>query len=300
MSKPAVDPLLAALGRAAREEREQEQALERFEPLASEDLPESDRSRLEAEAAAAGLPDLAALLRPIDAGGQDRMASLAAAALRSARASNGHDEGAASEMKAEGAPDGAAHTKEAARGGVVIPFHPHAAGSAPANDAQPTPVRPRSVRRRAAAAVASLAIAAGVALFVATRPDTPALPGYEASLAGGVHTSRAPGDAPPLLAPGEPVRVRLRPERAVNGKVKAIAALAREGHHTPLAVTVQPFEAGALALQVTLPESAAAGAAEIVIVVAEEGDLPAAVPDQGIPDTPRRRVLRVPVVVGAP
>lgn len=280
MTKDTVDPLLSALGRAAREEREEERALARFEPLASDDLPEDERALLSREAA--GDPEAAellALLRPIDGAGRSRMVEAAAAALREGAAPR--DEVAPPARAPSPANGAATHAGDA--GAVVVPL----AGR-------------RRSWRPAAAAAGALAIAAGVALYVATRGPAFELPAYEASVAGGISTTRGPGDAPPVLVPGKGARVRLRPEHAVTAKVAAIAALRQGDRLTQLEGSVQPFEGGALGLQLTVPAGVPAGVAELLIVVGGQGDLPEAVPADLAADGPQRRVIRVPVVIGAP
>lgn len=270
MTKEPVDPLLAALARTAREERDEEGALARFGPLTHADLPEEERAQLEDEAAQTPESDeLLALLRPIDAAARGRMVAGAAAALRDGRT--------------EAAPSSAAPAPAAGAGGAVVPFRS----------------RPRAWRGTAVVASA-LAIAAGVTLYFTTRGSSPALPAYEASIAGGVSTTRAPGDAPPTLVPGKAVRVRLRPEQAVTGRVTARAALRQGDRLVQLDGSLQTFEKGALALQLTVPADVRPGAAELILVVAGDGHTPAAVPADPGADEPHRRVLRLSVVIGTP
>lgn len=290
MTKEPVDPLLAALARTAREERDEEGELARFGPLTRADLPEEERAQLEEEAAQTPESDeLLALLRPIDAAARGRMVAAAAAALRDGRTETASSSADRAEVKAPSPASSAVERAAAApapaagAGGAVVPFRS----------------RPRAWRGTAVVASA-LAIAAGVTLYVTTRGSSPALPAYEASIAGGVSTTRAPGDAPPTLVPGKAVRVRLRPEQAVTGRVTARAALRQGDRLVQLDGSLQTFEKGALALQLTVPADVRPGAAELILVVAGDGHTPAAVPADPGADEPQRRVLRLSVVIGTP
>jgi hypothetical protein len=159
--------------------------------------------------------------------------------------------------------------------------------------------RPRAGRW--AAIGGALALAAGVALFVSTRGAGVELPAYEASLAGGVRDVRA-DDAARTFLPGKPLRVRLRPEHAVAGRVAVVVALRQGDRVARLDAAIEALEGGALSVQATLPAAPIAqpGPAELTVLVADPQVLKAQEPPEDLADAPNHRVVRVPIVIGAP
>ncbi len=262
MTARDADPLLAAMRQIAAEEAENDAALE-----GDADLGDEERGP--------GGEDLAALLRPIDA-------SRRAGAIAAARAAL-EGEGAPSAEEASAAPRDPASN--------VVPFA--------ARPAVKAPVRSRGGRW--AAFGSALAIAAGVALFVVTRPPGIELPAYEASLVGGVRDVRA-DDAPRVFLPGKPVRIRLRPDHAIPVRLGVAVVLRQGDRATRLDAAVETLEGGALSVQITLPPAAAAqpGPAELLVLVAESGAIPVDPRAEDLVDAPGRRLVRVPLVIGSP
>lgn len=278
MTAREADPLLAAMRRIAAEEAERDAALEGASDLAVGDVGDEERRAL--DAGAPGGEELAALLRPIDAPRR----ALAIAAARAA-------------LEGEEAPP--AEVSSGAPASNVLPFAARSAAKAPARPAAKAPARSRAVRW--AALGSALAIAAGVALFVVTRPAGIELPAYEASLAGGVRDVRA-DDAPRAFLPGKPLRVRLRPDHAVPVRVGVVVVLRQGDRATRLDAAIEALEGGALSVQVALPAAPAvqAGPAELLVLVAEASAIPADPRAEDLVDAPGRRLVRVPLVIGSP
>lgn len=277
----------AALRRAARAEAAADRALAPLDPLASPDLPDSDRARL--DAAARAEPDgalLASLLRPVAPSAHARMVAAARAAMN-----EGERAGAEAAAEAE-----AREAKRGASSAEPLPFP-----GQPGARARPAPPSaPRS--RRIAGALSALALAAGIALFVVTRPASPELPAYEASLAGGASTVRAPDAGARRVRAGGEVRVRLRPATAVPFAVGARAAIVQGHRFVPAEGTVEVLEGGALALTVKVPALPLVepGDAELAVAVAAEGALPPALAPEDLAPAAGRRVLRLPIAIEAP
>lgn len=266
MTAREADPLLAAMRRIAAEEAEKDAAIEGAREPPANDLGD--------EEGAPGEEELEALLRPIDAPRQ----ALAIAAARAAL----EGEGAKAAAVAPAPPEGSASN--------VLPF-----AARPASKAQA-----RSRTGRWAAFGSALAIAAGVALFVASRSPGIELPAYEASLVGGVRDVRA-DDARRVFPPGKPVRIRLRPEHAVAVRLGVAVVLRQDDRATRLDATIEALEGGALSVQVRLPSAPAAqaGPAELLVLVGEPGAIPVDPRAEDLVDAPRRRLVRVPLVIGS-
>lgn len=273
MTARDADPLLAAMRRIAAEEEERDAALEGFRDLSAGDLGDEERRALEERTP--GGEELAALLRPIDAPRRALVIAAARAALEGE----------------EAPPTQAASAPSGAPAASVLPFAARPAAKAPA--------RSRAVRW--AAFGSALAIAAGVALFVVTRPPGIELPAYEASLVGGVRDVRA-DDAPRVFVPGKPLRVRLRPDQAVPVRVGVVVVLRQGDHATRLDAAVETLEGGALSVQLALPSAPPlqAGPAELLVLVAEPSAIPTDPRAEDLVDAPRHRLVRLPLVIGSP
>jgi len=267
MTARDADPLLAAMRQIAAEEAERDAALEDARELPANDLGD--------EEGASGGEELAALLRPIDA-------SRRALAIAAARAALEGEEAPAAEGASAAPRDLPSN---------VLPFAARPAAKAPA----------RSRAGRWAAFGSALAIAAGVALFVVTRPPGIELPAYEASLVGGVSDVRA-DDARRVFPSGKPVRIRLRPEHAIPVRLGVAVVLRQGDRATRLDPAIEALEGGALSVQITLPRAPAAqpGPAELLVLVAEPGAIPVDPRAEDLVDAPGRRVVRVPLVIGSP
>ncbi len=163
---------------------------------------------------------------------------------------------------------------------MVSAINAERAGDAP----QVAPSEPRSrvlpfrraVRRIEVWLGASAAVAAGVFFFLRTPAVLPPLPGYVlASSPGGPSEYRGPESGP--VAPGSPVELRVRPQRAVRGKVEAHGFLSCGGGDLspwslkPLDIN----ENGFMILQGILGKDVRPGSScEVWIVAARPGKVP--------------------------
>jgi hypothetical protein len=131
----------------------------------------------------------------------------------------------------------------------------------------------------AAGALAAIALAAGVALFLRAPPA--GVPAYELTVAGGDKTMRATsGDSDEVLrlAPGSSLDVVARPSRTVTGAVEARAFVLQGDRLHPLLTPLQRSADGAFRLQGTrsaLFPGARPGRLDLIIGVAEAGAMPA-------------------------
>jgi hypothetical protein len=130
----------------------------------------------------------------------------------------------------------------------------------------------------AAGALAAIALAAGVALFL--RTPAAGLPAYELSVAGGDKAMRAAGgdsDEVLRLAPGSSLDVVARPSRTVTGNVEARAFALQGDRLHPLVTPLQRSGDGAFRLQGTrasLFPGVGPGRLDLIIGIAEAGAIP--------------------------
>lgn len=163
-----------------------------------------------------------------------------------------------------------------------------AAAPTAAPSATPTLVRRAAPKtRRHLAAVAGLALAAAIALFVidrggddARRAELTALPAYELAVVGGVTEQRGDPATELVLAAGSHITATLRPATRVEGPVDARAVLVRDGESRPVPLSVEstpegalrmtgvlvglPFEPGPAELAVSIQRRDGAGEARVV------------------------------------
>jgi hypothetical protein len=241
----------------------------RWEALAQGKLSASEAEALRAEAAGrAEAEDALQAFSPFDEAEIDRLAAKAHAALAPT----------ASEAEAE---LGARPGREA--NDVVEPRAPLPSRASLPDPVVPAPValpagpvaRQRSRGGWAAGALAAIALAAGVALFL--RTPAAGLPAYELSVAGGDKTMRAAGgdsDEVLRLAPGSSLDVVARPSRTVTGNVEARAFALQGDRLHPLVTPLQRSGDGAFRLQGTrasLFPGVGPGRLDLIIGIAEAG-----------------------------
>ena len=120
--------------------------------------------------------------------------------------------------------------------------------------------RAASRARHPLAAMAGLALAAAIALFVIDRGRDDArraelaLPTYELAVVGGVTEQRGDPATELVLRAGSHITATLRPATRVEGPVDAHAALVRDGDRRPVALSVESTPEGALRMTGTLVE----------------------------------------------
>lgn len=150
-------------------------------------------------------------------------------------------------------------------------------------DAQPREKAParllpfRSRRLAGWGAAAALAAAASVAILV--QPLAP-LPDYsQPQISGGTRTWR--GAEPetsnaPVLAPGDPITVIVRPETAVpsGSKLEALCLLVRDQEVRPLDVQLEIYPQGLVKMQGSLGRDLPPGTWTLWAVVGRPGKLP--------------------------
>lgn len=135
----------------------------------------------------------------------------------------------------------------------------------------------RRTRRAWMAGSAALALAAGAALWVATRPDRGGarLPEYTLLVTGGERDVRADEPQAVTLAPGARVTMTLRPAEPEGGPLEARAFLAQGAAEIALEASVEVSPEGAVRMVGRAPSGAslAAGEAEIVVAIGRAGAL---------------------------
>lgn len=194
-----------------------------------------------------------------------------------------------------------------------------ASGQGPARAAEPAPprssvvdlARAREGRRGGgwvAGVAAALALAAGAILYLRTTPsgDGPRgeMPTYALEVSGGDAPVRGDdaGPAAPRtsIGRGAYVRIALRPERAVDRPVEAIAFLLRGGEGRTVSGTIDRAQTGAIRIEGAREAlfGDATGPWDLVVFVGDAAALPrdpsAARDARGAGD-PRRQVLVAPI-----
>jgi hypothetical protein len=134
----------------------------------------------------------------------------------------------------------------------------------------------QKARSRWAAGSAVLALAAGAALWLATRPggDGP-LPEYALLVTGGERSVRADDPRDVVLSPGARVTMTLRPAEPAGGALEAQAFLSQGGAEIALEASVEVSADGAVRMVGRVPAGAAlaAGEAEVVAAIGRQGAL---------------------------
>jgi hypothetical protein len=156
----------------------------------------------------------------------------------------------------------------------------------------------RRLGRWLAALLVPAAVAAGATLWLHAAP--PPLPGYEATVTGGVSETRSappPSTAPILLDPGSPLEVVLRPQTEVPRSLEARAFWARADDLRPWTeAEVDHSPRGAFRFRGRAPRPFGPGPGHLVLVVAPPGQLPATIDASSLRSPPRVwRVVRQPV-----
>ncbi|MEJ7732505.1 MAG: hypothetical protein WKG00_25280 [Polyangiaceae bacterium] len=248
----------------------------RWEALALGKLSAGEAEALRAEAAGrAEAEDALQAFSPFDEAEIDRLSARAHAALSPAAA--------AAAAEAEAAAQAGGPANEATEPRAPLP----SCASLP-DPVVPAPValpagpvaRQRKRGGWAAGALAAIALAAGVALFL--RTPAAGLPAYELTVAGGDKTMRAAGgdsdsDEVLRLAPGSSLDVVARPSRTVTGSVEARAFALQGDRLHPLVTPLRRSGDGAFRLQGTraaLFPGVAPGRLDLIIGIAEAGAIP--------------------------
>jgi hypothetical protein len=240
------DRLARALREAAKAEEQDRIADARWDALARGELSEDERAELvalaEKDPALSGAP---ALFEPLGAEAEARFL----AAIQ-------HELGA--ERKADQGAAKAAEPVAGARPAEVVSL-----------DAR------RRLRRGWMVGSAALALAAGVALWVATRSDGggAALPEYALLVSGGERDVRADEPKAVTLAPGSRVTMTLRPAEPAAIPLEARAFLVQGSTEIALDAAVEVSADGAVRMAGRVPAAAAlaAGEAEIVAAIGRRG-----------------------------
>ncbi|MEZ4294695.1 MAG: hypothetical protein R3B70_06940 [Polyangiaceae bacterium] len=267
---------LEAAARLAREEADDALSDPRWESYTEGILSEDERRELASQATGSpGGERAEELFAPLGDEAQDRFLAAAMGALRA-----GGSPAAVSPTLPGDAGAGAANDGSPAR-------EERPAQRAPGGEVVPIGVareKRDSRSRRAWVMAAPVALAAAVAgvFFARGRAGGP-LPDYEVSIAAGPAATRGPGgdtfDAPPgaalELAPGEGIRVRLRPGSPVKGPVGARVVLVVGSRAAVLPARVETSGDGAVRVRARVPaETRPEGEPEVWILVGRPGDLP--------------------------
>lgn len=157
-------------------------------------------------------------------------------------------------------------------------------------------------RRVIAAAIASVALAAGVILYLTVKPGIAELPRYELEVGGGDGGPGSPSNpapsAPLLLAPGGRIEVIARPAKAISGAVGARSYFVQGETVRPWVPTIDISRDGAVRLTAGASgwSNLAPGRWELVLLVARPEDLPTDSSEArktiASPNASRVRVLR--------
>ena len=148
---------------------------------------------------------------------------------------------------------------------------------------EPSPANVISMPQRKRAAmvvglVSTLAAAAGLLLFLSTRPRLDPVPGYSLMTVGGESSVRSEGPRGiPTLVPGSRLEVQLRPATRVTGPVVVRGALMRGDEVRLWTPPVQTDEAGAVRIagtRETLFPGVPDGTWDVVLIVGRQGAMP--------------------------
>ena len=173
-----------------------------------------------------------------------------------------------------------ARIAEAARAALLAredPGDAAAPGEAMRDDIARAAARRRKPWRWAVAASTTLALAAGMLLFLGRRP--PALPGYALEITGAVDRyrtdPRASGQEAVLeIEPGAFLTVGLRPERKPAAEVAARAFWVRGACVRAWQARMEASPEGGIQLTGAAEAPCGAGVGELVVIIGSPGDLP--------------------------